>query len=331
MTIYYQHVGEKGAARDFPRTLGNTKTYELKQFQYSDIKDYLGHLKPAITQRIARIVSDISPDGFQIWGIPSGAKLVLKNMAANDKLLLLEAAGEGGFFTYCGTVIHRIEEPCHDLSTHLWGEGRFPIIILLDGRMILYRWFDFLDRFGLSQNFNPRGQTMSLAAARFGTGFSGSEEEFISLISGEQSQSLGTHQRGVSEEPQSSYRALPTYVERLRWVKDRISQEAFRNDVLAHYGEKCGVCEINMSELIEAAHIIPIANQGSNDPTNGLPLCALHHRAFDIRLFHIDPISRDIVAAPGIQKHKIGITAAQLSLKRGSPSAQALAWRKANY
>jgi putative restriction endonuclease len=172
---------------------------------------------------------------------------------------------------------------------------------------------------------------MSLAAGRFAAGFSGSEEEFIGSIAGEKTRRLDAKQQGVSEEPQAAFIALTTYVERLRWIKDRISQETFRNNVLAYYGEKCGVCEINMRELIEAAHIVPIANKGTNEPTNGLPLCALHHRAFDIRLFHIDPTSGDIVTAPGIQKHNIGVSSEQLSLKKGSPSPQALAWRKSNY
>jgi putative restriction endonuclease len=41
-------------------------------------------------------------------------------------------------------------------------------------------------------------------------------------------------------------------------------------------------------ELVEAAHIVPVADARSIDhPRNGLALCVLHHRAFDNALITI--------------------------------------------
>ena len=41
--------------------------------------------------------------------------------------------------------------------------------------------------------------------------------------------------------------------------------------------------------LLDAAHLRPYADKGSDDPRNGLVLCATHHRAFDKRLFGFIP------------------------------------------
>jgi hypothetical protein len=45
MTVYFQHVGEQGAARDFPRTIGTRKT-GLVRFQLDEIQSYLASLTP---------------------------------------------------------------------------------------------------------------------------------------------------------------------------------------------------------------------------------------------------------------------------------------------
>jgi putative restriction endonuclease len=71
--------------------------------------------------------------------------------------------------------------------------------------------------------------------------------------------------------------------------KFRPGQQRFSFLVFQRYGEKCSVCNINIPELLDAAHLIPKRQNGTDDPRNGLVLCALHHRALDAGLFHIDP------------------------------------------
>lgn len=108
-----------------------------------------------------------APDGFQIWGIPSGAKSVLKNLAPGDYLLLLEAIGPGGTFAYGGSVIARPSRECFTLSTHLWGEGRFPIILFLHDGLTNFRWYEFCDNLGYKRNWNPAGNTYRITEERF--------------------------------------------------------------------------------------------------------------------------------------------------------------------
>ncbi len=58
----------------------------------------------------------------------------------------------------------------------------------------------------------------------------------------------------------------------------------FRKRVLGAYEHRCSFCGVQL-ELIDAAHIIPVAASTSTDETkNGLALCKLHHAAFDRNL-----------------------------------------------
>lgn len=58
----------------------------------------------------------------------------------------------------------------------------------------------------------------------------------------------------------------------------------FRRRVLGAYGFRCAMCGLQLN-LIDAAHIIPVAVSGSSDETfNGVALCKLHHAAFDAGL-----------------------------------------------
>lgn len=62
----------------------------------------------------------------------------------------------------------------------------------------------------------------------------------------------------------------------------------FRRLVYEAYGHRCAMCGIQL-ELIEAAHIVPHAHpKGTDEITNGICLCALHHTAYDQSLVYFD-------------------------------------------
>ena len=176
MTIYYQHVGEEMTARDFPQSIGSD--HRLVRFHFSDIEPFLGHLHSSELMEIKSRITDLAPTGFQVWGIPSGAQTVLKNMSGGDYLLLLESI----HFAYCGQVLHRVSEMCYDLSENIWGEERFPIIILLQGELINYSWIDFVEHFGYKSNYRMRGQTSNIADRIVASSPSETEEDFITEL-----------------------------------------------------------------------------------------------------------------------------------------------------
>jgi putative restriction endonuclease len=62
----------------------------------------------------------------------------------------------------------------------------------------------------------------------------------------------------------------------------------FRQRVLGAYAHRCAACGVQL-ELLDAAHIIPVAAATSTDETkNGIALCKLHHTAFDRNLLSFD-------------------------------------------
>ena len=76
----------------------------------------------------------------------------------------------------------------------------------------------------------------------------------------------------------------------LRTTRQRLHQRVFRERVLRAYREQCAVCRLRHAELLDAAHIIPDADEdGEPRVSNGLSLCKLHHSAFDGHLFGVRP------------------------------------------
>lgn len=62
----------------------------------------------------------------------------------------------------------------------------------------------------------------------------------------------------------------------------------FRSRVLSAYRHQCAACGVQL-ELIDAAHIVPVAEPSATDETtNGVALCKLHHAAFDRNLISFD-------------------------------------------
>lgn len=62
----------------------------------------------------------------------------------------------------------------------------------------------------------------------------------------------------------------------------------FNDRVLTAYSNTCAMCGVQL-RLLDAAHILPAAHPDSTDETsNGVALCALHHRAYDRGLITFD-------------------------------------------
>jgi putative restriction endonuclease len=80
-------------------------------------------------------------------------------------------------------------------------------------------------------------------------------------------------------------------------VRRALRDTSFKKRVLTAYSHRCAVCGVQL-DLIDAAHIVPVVDKKSSDETsNGLALCALHHRAFDKRLIAVDD-NYDVLCNP---------------------------------
>jgi putative restriction endonuclease len=82
-----------------------------------------------------------------------------------------------------------------------------------------------------------------------------------------------------------------------REVRTRVHQQRFRRAVLSAYNEHCLICRLREPGLLDASHIVGDADpKGVPKVSNGMALCAIHHRAFDSMLMTIDPDYRVLVS-----------------------------------
>jgi len=82
-------------------------------------------------------------------------------------------------------------------------------------------------------------------------------------------------------------------------VKVRRGQEYFRDAVLNNFGGRCGVCGLDVRELLIASHILPWQGNEAHrlEVRNGLCLSRLHDAAFDKWLIGFDDNYRLLISA----------------------------------
>jgi putative restriction endonuclease len=74
----------------------------------------------------------------------------------------------------------------------------------------------------------------------------------------------------------------------IRTVQQKVRSSRFRASVLEAYQYKCAFCGIQLN-LVQAAHILPVATPESVDKTyNGVAACYQHHAAYDQALITFD-------------------------------------------
>jgi len=100
-------------------------------------------------------------------------------------------------------------------------------------------------------------------------------------------------ERNFLDESRTDTQAARRYdlVQTIRAYRD----SQFRPAVLRAYSYRCAVCGCAL-KLVDAAHIVPVSFPESTDEvTNGLALCRLHHGAYDNGLLGVRPDYRVIV------------------------------------
>jgi hypothetical protein len=111
-------------------------------------------------------------------------------------------------------------------------------------------------------------------------------------------------------------------------VPSRPGQARFKFEVFRRYGPSCALCDLSVDGLLDAAHVRDKRFSGSDDPRNGLVLCALHHRALDRGLLGLKPGELTVHPLPrGPSLAELGITRLDLHHLRRIPHNRALEWR----
>lgn len=74
----------------------------------------------------------------------------------------------------------------------------------------------------------------------------------------------------------------------IRRIASKYRAANFSREVLRAYAHRCAFCHVQLG-LLDAAHIVPVFAPGSTDEvTNGVALCKLHHFAYDSNLVAFD-------------------------------------------
>lgn len=317
MSVFYQHIGRELWARDAPRTLGDAAG--PKRFSMEEIGPQLSDIDQVTVSVLEQLITDVAPTGFQIWGLPSGAARVLNSMVAGDSLLLLESE----YFRYAGQVLKKMDQPSWQLSRYLWGEEKFPIIVFLQGQTIDYPWSDFRTEFGFDPRYHMRGNTMRLSEERLIDSRYQTESRFLAHIF------QNDNVRG--EQIESEFELFAERVDaQLTFAKSRSGQASFRDQVLRKQGSRCAACSFDIPAGLEAAHLVPFSQNGSDDPRNGIALCVLHHRLYDQGYFRIDPNSLKFEATAPWSLEDLRISKSNILQLRNVVHEAALRWKAEN-
>ena len=105
------------------------------------------------------------------------------------------------------------------------------------------------------------------------------------------------------------------------------SQAAFRAAVIKRYGERCCcLCDAPI-EVIEAAHIVPVSDDGSDWGGNGLLLCRNHHALYDLGRWCLDPEDLEVVPSSGQDLTALQVRRSNVRHLKQGPDPKALQWR----
>jgi putative restriction endonuclease len=75
-----------------------------------------------------------------------------------------------------------------------------------------------------------------------------------------------------------------------RLVKTRVNQSLFRKVIIGNYYSSCAVCKVDIPDLLIASHILKWSKEEKErlNPRNGICLCSVHDRAFELGYLGID-------------------------------------------
>ena len=160
---------------------------------------------------------------------------------------------------------------------------------------------------------------------RLGSVVTWDDEQKVFLVEFRSNWSLLTAPSKLLDEDSEPAALVPR---KLRLTQTAARDSRFSMRVKQRYGIQCAVCDQQVSELIQAAHLIPHSEGGKDSALNGLPLCANHHIAFDKHLWGVDPST--LLLSSRVPSKALGITRNSLSHLPALPDAGCLtfAWER---
>ncbi len=215
-----------------------------------------------------------------VWGATRKGRnpKIWKEMKPGDYVL----GYRKGNFISLSRIVGKTHNP--KLAEKLWGVGKNP-----DNRGLTWEYIYFLEKiadFTIPSPFIVRGHSGPLTGEK-----RKQIEQIITDILKERDPDYNKSDQELLEEAeqninQGNYRVEDSWgVRRIRLFRKR-----WREIVLQRFKWKCAICGLGIKELLDAAHIRSWAEYPDYrlDPKNGIALCVLHHRAFDLGLIKIN-------------------------------------------
>ena len=263
MQLFFHDVGLKGAERDFPKTVFGSIPLQVVEEHAPD------YFKPEMVETLR----DAFPRGsFNAWGVPAGAKSVIRRLEVGDAVLLIRTTGgEGDIPALCRVKAYWKHEMLN-LSNALWGSPRFPYIFFFDTERIHLTWEEFKEHVDYAPNFRPSGNVYRVRQDRLDD-FGGVDGYISFLRANDEPPQYPTHYpSGEVSEPTPE----DEYLEGQRLTSER---SYFRRNpqlvkqAKAYYGYTCQVCGFSFkkqygdlgSKYIECHHLDPLSEHDDAD------------------------------------------------------------------
>lgn len=305
MKLFFHHVGQAGSSEDFKKTV-------FRDVPISIVEENIPSDEPLRSEILQTLHAKFPSGYFNCWGVPEGAKPIIRNLAEGDCVLLVESARIDGRVPALCYVEAYWQKELRALSYALWGNDKFPYIFFFRTDEITLQWPELLNYLGYMENFDPRGKFYSIADSRLDK--FGGAEKFIGILhtkysitkkafdivtvsdlalelNKDEMAAVGDVRSAIEDIKKKSLSPEPRLREGLgrqtREVYSRPRNAAFVIAVRRLYGYRCTFCGASLRSPngqpeVQSAHIYPKKFDGSDDVRNGICVCRRHHWAFDV-------------------------------------------------
>jgi HNH endonuclease len=127
--------------------------------------------------------------------------------------------------------------------------------------------------------------------------------------------------------------SLPSIIQRQRTlatVSRRSGQDKFRSEILKAYSGSCLLTKVTISNVLEAAHIVPVSYGGSDDNNNGFCLRVDIHRLFDSGNLRIKSTGELLLSEVAVASSNYSFLPSRIAIPSFVNPAN-LAWREKYY
>jgi 5-methylcytosine-specific restriction protein A len=259
MDLYYHNVGLAGADRDFPKTV-------FGRVELATIESHApGHLREEMSSALRQLY----PDGTcNCWGVPEGARPVIRRLATGDAVLLIRTIAGDGEIPALAPVDAFWREPMPALSRALWGSERFPYVFFFNTARITLSWIDFRDAVQYLPNYRPPGVFLRVTDADEKLAGFGGLRGYLNRLTGSSRYPLADPpKRRLSEAtPEDEYNEGQRLTRERAYFRRNPRLVA---DAKVTHGTRCQACGFQFAErygdlgdrYIECHHLNPLSDR----------------------------------------------------------------------